>query len=71
MDCEEVHITKIKSDDMYQEWAKQNPNEIHPTTKFHQSLGLLYKRTYRNGLAYIFIIEDKKKFFIAKIKHGI
>lgn len=68
---EEVHIVKDKFNDMYQEWYKINTHEIHPLTKFNQTLGLLYKRTYKNGLAYVFIVEDMKKFFISKIKHGI
>jgi hypothetical protein len=71
MESEEVHIIKLELDDMYKDWLEHNQEAKHPVTEFYQSLGLFYKRSYRNGHAYIFGIDDKKKLFMAKIKYGI
>jgi len=71
MEYEEVKIDKQKKIEMINKWIEDNPDLPHPTTSFFHNLGLIYRRLSRDGEFVICSIQDKKKYFMAKIKYGI
>jgi hypothetical protein len=72
MDSDQVYVilNKKKFEELFKTWKEQNPDVIHPTTKFFEQLGLQYRQTNRDG-NYRTIIEDKQKYFLSKINYGI
>ena len=72
MESEQVYVilNKKKFEELFKAYKEQNPDVLHPTTKFFEHLGLSYRQTNRDG-NYRTIIEDKHKYFLSKITYGI
>lgn len=54
---------------LYDDWIVLNPDAIHPRSSFYASLGIQHVRLMRSTV--MCRIEDKQKYFLAKIRYGI
>jgi len=54
---------------LYEDWKVLNPDDIHPHSSFYASLGIQYMRMMRTTV--MCRVDDKQKYFLAKIRYGI
>lgn len=70
MESNDVYIMRNVYDNAYEAWLEKNKNVIHGQTVFIESLGLRYIQTL-DSFGMRFSIEDKQKYFLAKIQYGL